>query len=168
MLFHYCSWSLRFFALSFNNAIVLEGFRKSLLWCCDTSSETAVWVIGLPRYIVEQAPTYSYAGGNACGLLWNAETWVLWVRSARSRKLARFWRRGGFVLATDQITSPHFSSDSKKNNPGFVSSCHVNPSDLRTPVRTKTDGAAKTGTTGSAAPRGLLQTPTTDLTLNPA
>lgn len=77
-------------------------------------------------------------------------------------------KKGDFVLATDQITSPHFSSDSKKNNPGFVSSCHVNPSDPRTPVRTKTDGAAKTGTTGSAAPRGLLQTPTTDLTLNPA
>lgn len=52
-------------------------------------------------------------------------------------------RGGGFVLATDQITSPHFSSDSKKNNPGFVSSCHVNPSDPGTPVRTKTDGGSQ-------------------------
>lgn len=132
-------------AFSFCNAIVLEGFRKSLLLCCDTSRETVVWVIGLLCYIVKQFLTYSYTW-NVCDLLWKADSSLVSAVGTEQkigRILGEEKKRG--TLYFPRIRLPLLISPpiQRKNNPGFVSSCHVNPSVPRTPVRTKTKGTAK-------------------------
>lgn len=58
---------------SFSRAIVLEGFRKLFLCCCDTIREMVVWVISLSYHIVKQFLIYSDTW-NACDLLWKADT----------------------------------------------------------------------------------------------
>lgn len=130
---------------SFSRAIVLEGFRKSFLHCCDTSRETVLWVIGSPSYIVRQVPTYSYTW-NAFDLLWKADTSLV-SAVGTEQKIGRILEKGKKrgTLYLPRIRLPPLISPAiqRKNNPCFVSLCHVNPSVPRTPVRTKTEGTAK-------------------------
>lgn len=131
-------------AFSFSNTIILKGFRKSLVRCCDTSREMVVWVIALLCYIVKQVLTYFYTW-NACKLLWKAERSLV---SAVGTEQKIGWilekeKKGTLYLLGIRLPPLISPPIQRKNNPGFVSSCHVNPSVSRTPVRTKTEGTAK-------------------------
>lgn len=81
---------------------------------------------------------------------------VYWSHLAQRGKLERCHKRH-FVIVTDQITYPHFATNSKKTIMVLLSRVSQDHWDLKALVRTKTRGS-KTGTSGSTE----LRTPATD------
>lgn len=143
---------------SFSRAIVLEGFRKSLLGCCGTSRETVVWESVYQGTLSSKSWLILIRG--MCVTFSEKQTQVLWVQSAPSRKLDGFWsrekKRGDFVLATDQITDPYFSCNSKKKQSRFCFLLSCKPLSLENSGENQKWRDSQTGTTSSAGPLGLL------------